>query len=80
MRKAPCLIWPHIVRAATSVSTGLYVGTGVEVGSKITVGGKDMLVSQSNHTESNTAFQQGSIQARYGDEDTVIHALSSIQG
>lgn len=37
---------------------GLYVGTGVEVGSKVTIGGRDMLVSQSNHTENNTEFQQ----------------------
>ncbi len=58
---------------------GLYVGTGVEVGSKVTIGGKDMLVSQSNHSETNTEFQTGSITARYGDDDTVIHPLSSIQ-
>ena len=59
---------------------GLYVGTGVEVGSVVTIGGKDMLVSQSDHKEDNTAFQQGTIQCQYGDENTVIHSLSSIQG
>lgn len=58
---------------------GLFVGDGVEVGTKITIGGKDYLVSQSNKSETNTAFQTGSVTARYGDDFTVIHPLSSIQ-
>lgn len=59
---------------------GLFVGTGVEVGSKITIGGKDYLISTSNKSESNTEFNTASVTARCGDTDTVIHALSSIQG
>ena len=59
---------------------GLYVGSGVEVGSVIAIGGKDYLISTSNKTESNTEFQSASVTARAGDADTVVHALSSIQG
>ena len=59
---------------------GLFVGTGVDVGSVVDIGGIDYLVSQSNKTESNTEFQQASVTARCGDDDTVVHSLSSIQG
>ena len=70
--------------AAYSQSTeitidGLFVGSGVDVGTKVTIGGIDYLVSQSNKTEANTAFQTASVTARCGDADTVIHELSSIQ-
>ena len=58
---------------------GLYVGSGVAVGSKVTIGSTDYLVSQSNHNENNTEFQTASVTCRYGDDDTVIHQLSSIQ-
>lgn len=59
---------------------GLYVGEGVDVGTVITIGEKDYLVSTSNKTESNTEFQRSSVTAVCGDEDTVIHSLSEIQG
>ena len=69
---------PYSKNGSVSIE-GLYVGEGVQVGTVISVGGKDMLVSQNDHSERNTEFQQSTIQCRYGDDDTVIHALSSIQ-
>ena len=71
-------IAPYSKTGEVSIN-GLYVGTGVQVGTKVTIGGKDMLISQSNHSENNTEFQQGEITARYGDDDCVIHTLSGIQ-
>ena len=59
---------------------GLYVGSGVGVGSVIKIGEKDYLIATVNKTESNTEFQQASVTARAGDSDTVVHALSAIQG
>lgn len=58
---------------------GLFVGTGVDVGTVVQIGGKDFLVSTSNHTESNTAFQTASVTARCGDDDTVLWPLSAVQ-
>ena len=57
---------------------GVYVGSGIEPGTTVSVGGKDYLVTNSTKTESNTAFQEGSIQARTADNAT-LHALSAVQ-
>lgn len=43
---------------------GLFVGSGVDVGSVFTIGDRDYLVSNSSHTESNTAFQTASVTVR----------------
>ena len=56
---------------------GLYIGNGVEPGSVVSVGNKDFLVTSSNKTESNTDFQQASIQARTADE-AVLWPLSAV--
>ncbi len=58
---------------------GVYVGAGIQPGTTISIGGKDYLVTNSTKNESNTAFQEGSIQARTAD-NAVLHPLSAIQG
>lgn len=58
---------------------GVYVGSGIEPGSKVTIGDKEYLVTNSSKTESNTAFQEGSISARRAD-NAVLHTISEIQG
>lgn len=57
---------------------GLFVGDGVSVGSVVTINGLDYLVSTSNKTEANTAFQTASVTARAGNEDTVVSPLSAV--
>lgn len=57
---------------------GLFVGDGVDVGSVVNIDGQDYLVSQSNATESNTAFKTASITVQGGNEDTVVWPLSSV--
>lgn len=58
---------------------GVFVGTGVEPGTVVTIGSKQYLVTNSTKTESNTAFQEGSIQARAADNAT-LHPITEIQG
>lgn len=58
---------------------GVYVGTGVEPGTVVTIGAKNYLVTNASHTESNTAFQEGSISCRTADNAT-LHPISEIQG
>lgn len=58
---------------------GVYVGEGVEPGSVVTIGSKQYLVTDSSKTESNTAFQEGSISCRTADNAT-LHSLDTIQG
>jgi hypothetical protein len=58
---------------------GVYVGTGVEPGTVVTIGDKSYLVTDSSKTESNTAFQEGSISCRTADNAT-LHPISEIQG
>ena len=58
---------------------GVYTGSGVEPGTTVTIGDKSFLVTNSTKNESNTAFQEGSIQARTADNAT-LHTLSEIQG
>lgn len=58
---------------------GVFVGTGVEPGTVVTIGSKQYLVTNSTKTESNTAFQEGSIQARAADKAT-LHPITEIQG
>ena len=58
---------------------GVYVGSGVEPGTTVTIGDKEYLVTNCTKNESNTAFQEGSIQARTADSAT-LHQLSTIQG
>ena len=58
---------------------GVFVGTGVEPGTVVTIGSKQYLVTNSTKTESNTAFQEGSIQARAADKAT-LHPINEIQG
>ena len=58
---------------------GVFVGTGVEPGTVVTIGSKQYLVTNSSKTESNTAFQEGSIQARAADKDN-LHPITEIQG
>ena len=53
---------------------GLYVGSGVNVGDIVSVGSKNYLVTNSSKSESNSAFQEGSIQAKSADSAT-LHAL-----
>lgn len=50
------------------------------VGSKVSIGGIDALVAGINKQESNTDFQRATLTLRQGDDDTVIHTLSEIQG
>ena len=50
------------------------------VGSKVSIGGVDALVAGINKQESNTDFQRATLTLRQGDDDTVIHTLSEIQG
>lgn len=52
----------------------------VDVGSVVQVGGVDALISQINRQESNTDFVRASLTLRQGDDSTVIHSLSEIQG
>lgn len=52
----------------------------VDVGSVVQVGGTDALISQINRQESNTDFVRASLTLRQGDDNTVIHSLSEIQG
>lgn len=58
---------------------GVFVGSGVEPGTVVTIGDKEYLVTSSTKTESNTAFQEGSIQARAADSAT-LHPISEVQG
>lgn len=58
---------------------GVYVGDGIEPGTKVTIGEKEYLVTSSSKTESNTAFQEGSISCRTADK-AVLHTIAEIQG
>ena len=59
---------------------GLWVGQGPTVGTIVSIGGQDYLVTEANKTESNEAFQEASVTAQAGDDDTVLHTLAEIQG
>lgn len=64
----------------TSVSIrGLYTNDGVEPGSVITIDGKDFLVTSANKTESNTAFQECTVNATTADEAELWPLSSVIQ-
>ena len=59
---------------------GLYVSSGCTEGGKVTIGGKDYLITSVSKNESNTDFQRSDVSLRGGDNDTVIHTLTDIQG
>ena len=49
---------------------------GIEPGTTVTIGSKTYLVTSSSKTESNTAFQEGSISCRRADNAT-LHPIPS---
>ena len=62
-------------KATTVDGQGLYTGTGVEAGKTITIGENSYLVTSVSRTESNTAFQEGSVSARRADNAT-LHPIT----
>ena len=50
---------------------GVYTGEGVKAGKTITIGEDSYLVTTVSRTESNTAFQEGSVSARRADNATL---------
>ena len=49
---------------------------GIEPGTLVTIGTKQYLVTSSSKTESNTAFQEGSISCRRADNAT-LHPITT---
>ena len=54
---------------------GVYTGEGVKAGKTITIGENSYLVTSVSRTESNTAFQEGSVSARRADNAT-LHPIT----
>jgi len=54
---------------------GVYTGAGVQAGKTITIGEDTYLVTSTSRTESNSAFQEGSVSARKADSAT-LHPIA----
>lgn len=67
-------------KGGTASINGLHVGSGIAVGSVVNLGVISGLVESTTKTENNTSFQTGSLSVRYGDDNTVLHSLTEIQG